>query len=105
MPVNLQQYRGVVKAFNCRFNHNNMQNSVFHRKPNVSPIASAYFAILTNFCTFLSVISFFLIVVFRKSIKTINLLATKILFIYILYYSVYLYVICYSICLSTCYML
>ena len=84
MPVNLQQYRGVVGAFNSRFNHSNIQNSVFHRKPNVSSIASAYLAILITFCTFLSVISFCLIVVFRKDINTINLLATKILFIYML---------------------
>ena len=80
MPVNLQQYRGAVGAFNSRFNHNNIQNSVFHRKPNVSSISSVYFAILINFCTFLSVISFCLIVIFRKNI----LLATKILFIYML---------------------
>ena len=89
MPVNLQQDRGALGAFNSRFNHNNIQNSVFHRKPNVSSIASAYFAILINFCTFLSGISFCLIVVFRKNIKTINLLATKILFIYML--STYLF--------------
>ena len=84
MPVNLQQYRGVVGAFNSRFNYNNIQNSVFHRKPNVSSIASAYVAILINFCMFLSVISFCLIVVFRKNTKTINLLAIKIRFIYVI---------------------
>ena len=89
MPVNLQQYRGAVGAFNSRFNHNNIQNSVFHRKPNVSSIASAYFAILINFCTFVSVISFYLIVAFRTNIKAINLLATKALFIYML--STYLF--------------
>ena len=89
MPVNLQQYRGAVGAFNSRFNHNNIQNSVFHRKPNVSSIDSAYFAVLINFCTFLSVRSFCLIVVFRTNIKTINSLATKILFIYML--STYLF--------------
>ena len=77
MPVNLQEYRGAVGAFNSHFNHNNIQNSVFHRKPNVLSIASAYFAILVNFCTFLLVISFYLVVVFRKNIKTINLLATN----------------------------
>ena len=89
MPVNLQQYRGAVGAFNSRFNLSNIQNSIFQRKPNVSSIASAYFAIFINFCTFLSVISFSLIVVFRKNIKTINLLAIKILFIYML--STYLF--------------
>ena len=72
MPVSLQQYRGAVGAFNSRFNHNKIQNSVFHRKRNVSSIASAYFAILINFCTFLSVISFCLTVVLRKNIKIIN---------------------------------
>ena len=87
MSVNLQQCRGAVGAFNSRFNHNNMHNSVFDRNPNVLKIASAYFAI--NFCTFLSVISFCLIVLFRTNIKTINLLATKILFIYML--STYLF--------------
>ena len=59
-----------------------MHNSDFHRKPNVSSIASAYFTILINFRTSLSVISFCLIFLFRKNIKTINLLATKILFVY-----------------------
>ena len=49
MPVNLQQYRGVVGAFNSRFNHNNIQNCVFHRKPNTASIASAYFTITINF--------------------------------------------------------
>ena len=89
MPVNLQQYRGAVATFNSRFSHNNIQNSAFHRKPNVSSIASACSAILINFCTFLSVISICLIVLFRKNIKTINLLATKILFNYML--STYLF--------------
>ena len=56
MSVNLQQYRGALGAFNSRFNHN---NSVFHTKPNVSSIASAYFAIFENFCTFLSVLKSF----------------------------------------------
>ena len=84
MPVNLQQYRGAVGAFNSRFNHNNMHSSVFDRNPNVSSIASVYFAIVINFCTFLSVISFCVIVLFMKNIKNINLLATKILFIYML---------------------
>ena len=83
MTVNIQQYKRVVGAFNSRFNYN-IQNSVFHRKPNVSSIASAYFAIHIDFCMFLSVISFCLIVDFRKNIKTINLLATRILFIYML---------------------
>ena len=85
----LQQYRGAVGVFNSRFHHNNIQNSVFHRKPNVSWIASAYFTIPINFCMFLSVISFCLIVLFRKNIKTINLLATKILIICML--SAYLF--------------
>ena len=88
MPVNLQQYRGAVEVFNNRFNHNNINKSVFHRKP-VSSIASAYFAMLINLCTLLSVISFCLVVLFRNNIKTINLLATKILFIYML--STYLF--------------
>ena len=84
MPVNSQQCRGAVGTFNSPFNHNNILNSVFRRKPNASSIACAYFAILINFCTFPLVISFYLIVLFRKNIKTINLLATKVLFIYML---------------------
>ena len=28
MPVNLQQYRGVVGAFSSRLNYNNIQNTV-----------------------------------------------------------------------------
>ena len=49
MPVNLHQHRGAVGAFNSCFNHNNIQNSVFHRKPNVLSIASAFFAIFYKF--------------------------------------------------------
>ena len=89
MLVNLQQYRGAVGAFNNRFNYNNIHNSVFDRNPNVSSIASVCFAILINFCTFLWVVSLCLIVLFGKNIKTINLLAIKILFIYML--STYLF--------------
>ena len=89
MPVNLQQYRGPVVACNWCFNRNKTHSSAFHRKSNVSSITSAYLSILINFCTFLSIISFCLIVLFRKNIKTINLLATKIMFIYIL--STYLF--------------
>ena len=58
MSVNLQQYRGAVEAFNNRFNYNNIHNSVFERNPNVSSIASVYFAILINFCAFLPFLSF-----------------------------------------------
>ena len=89
MPVNLQRYRGAVGAFNNRFSYNNIHNSVFDRNPNVSSIASVYFAILINFCTFLPVVSLCLIVLLRKNIKTMNLLAIKILFIYML--STYLF--------------
>ena len=89
MPVNPEKYGGAVGAFNNRFNYNNIHNSVFDRNPNVSAIASAYFAILINFCTFLPVVRSCLIVLFRKNIRTINLLAIKILFIYIL--STYLF--------------
>ena len=74
MPVNLQLYTRTVGAFNNSLNHNNINSSVFHRKPNVSSIAIADFTILINFCTFL---------------LTIILLATKILFIYML--STYLF--------------
>ena len=73
IPVNLQQYRGAVGAFISRFNYNNIRNSIFHREPNVSSIANAYFAMLIIFCKFLSVIGFCLIVLFRKNIKNINL--------------------------------
>ena len=52
MPVNLQQHTRTVGNFNSCFNHNNIHSSVFHRKLNVSSIPGAYFAILTNFCTF-----------------------------------------------------
>ena len=40
MPVNLQEYSGVVRAFSNCFNHNNIHNTVFHRKPNVSNVNS-----------------------------------------------------------------
>ena len=49
MPFNLQQYRGAVGDFNSGFNHSNIHNSVFNRKPNVLTTAGAYFAILINF--------------------------------------------------------
>ena len=89
MPVNLQQHRGVVGPFNSRFNYNNIHNSVFNRNPNAPSIDSVYFAIFINICTSLPVVSFCLIVLFMKNNKTINLLATKILFIYML--STYLF--------------
>ena len=85
MPVNLQQYRGAVGAFNSRFNHNNIHKSGFHRKPNALSLAGTYLAILIISSSFLSVIiGFCLIVLFRKNIKTVNLLVTKIRFIYML---------------------
>ena len=89
MPVNLQQHRRAVGAFNNRFNYNNIHKSVFDRNPNVSSIASVYFAILINFCTSLPIVCFCLIVLFRKNNKTINLLVNKILSIYML--STYLF--------------
>lgn len=67
------------------FNHNDMYSRVFHRTSNISSVASEFFATLIYFCTFLSVLkSFWLIIFFRRNIKTINLWATKSLFIYIL---------------------
>ena len=89
MPVNLQQYRGAIGAFNSRCNYNNIHNSVFNINPNVSSITSVYFAILVNFCTSLPIVCFCLIVLFRKNNKTINLLVNKILSIYML--STYLF--------------
>ena len=89
MPVNLQQYRGAIGAFNSRCNYNKIHNSVFNINPNVSSIASLYFAILINFCTSLPIACFCLIVLFRKNNKTINLLVNKILSIYML--STYLF--------------
>ena len=87
--MNLQQYRGAAEAFNSCFNYFNIHNSVFNRNPNVSLIASVYFAILINFCTSLPVVSFCLNLLSRKNNETINLLANKILFIYML--SIYLF--------------
>ena len=89
MPVNLQQYRGMVGAFNSRYNYNNIHNTAFNINPNVSSIASVYFAILKNFCTSLPIVCFCLIVLVRKNNKTVNLLVIKILFIYML--STYLF--------------
>ena len=79
----------MVGAFNCCFNFNNVDNSVFNRNLNVSSIGSVYFAILIDFCMFLLFVNFCLIILFRKNNKTINLLANKILFIYML--STYLF--------------
>ena len=68
MSVNLKQNRRAVGTFNSSFNQT---NSLFHKKPNVSSIANGYFATLINFCTFVSVLkSFCLIVLFKKIIKT-----------------------------------
>ena len=58
MPFNLQQYRGVVRAFNSRFNYNDIHNSAFNKNPNVSLVASICFAILVNFCSSLPVVCF-----------------------------------------------
>ena len=82
MSVNLQQYRGAAGAFNICFNHNNINKNVFHIKPNALSIASAYFAIPIIFFTFLSILkNFFFIILFRKNIKTINLMTAKVVFI------------------------
>ena len=85
MPVNLDQYRGAVGAFNSRLHCKNIYNNFSIRKIDVLPIASAFVSILLTFNMLLLFSkSFCFTILLRKNIKIMNILVIRIFHIYVL---------------------
>ena len=85
MPVNLDQYRGAVGAFNSRLHSKNIYISISIRMLDVLPIASAFLSILLTFIMFLLFSkSFCFTILLRKNIKIMNMLLLRIFNIYAL---------------------
>ena len=85
MPVNLDQYRGAVGAFNSRLHSKNIYISISIRMLDVLPIASAFLSILLTFIMFLLFSkSFCFTILLRKNIKIMNILLLRIIHIYAL---------------------
>ena len=97
MPVDLDQYRGTVGAFNSRLHRKNIYNNISIRKLDVLPIASAFLSMLLTFNMFLLVSkSVCFTILLRKNIKIINILVIRISHIYVLVtyvFHVWLYLI------------
>ena len=75
MPVNLDQYRGVVGAFKSHLHSKNIYISISIRMLDVLPIASAFLSILLTFIMFfLFSKSFCFTILLRKNIKILNML-------------------------------
>ena len=84
MPVNLDQYRGMVGAFNgrlhCKNTYINISITLY-----VLPTASSFLSILLTFSMFLLFSkSFCFTVLLMKNTKTMNILLLKIFHIYTL---------------------
>ena len=85
MPVNLDQYRGAVGAFNSHLHSKNIYISISIRMLDVLPIASAFLSILLTFIMFLLFSkSFCFTILLRKNIKIMNILLLRIFHIYAL---------------------
>ena len=85
MPVNLDQYRRAVGAFNSRLHCKNVYNNNSIRKLDVLPTAGAFLSILLTFSMFLLFSkSFCFITLLRKNIKIMNILVLRIFHIYVL---------------------
>ena len=83
MPVNLDQYRGAVGAFNSHLHSKNIYISISIRMLDVLPIASAFLSILLTFIMFLLFSkSFCFTILLRKNIKILNILLLRIFHIY-----------------------
>ena len=79
MPVNLDQYRGAVGAFNSRLHSKNIYISISIRMLDVLPVASAFLSILLTFIMFfLFSKSFCFTILLRKNIKIMNILLLRI---------------------------
>ena len=85
MPVNLDQYRGAVRAFNSCLHCKNIYSNTSIRKLDVLVIASAFLSILLTFSMFLLFSkSFCFAILLRKNIKIMNILVLRIFHIYAL---------------------
>ena len=85
MPVNTDQYRGAVGAFNGRLHCKNVYNNISVRNLDVLLIASAFLFILLSFSMFsLFSKSFFFIILLKNNIKIMNILVIRIFHIYVL---------------------
>ena len=85
MPVNLDQYRGAVGAFNSRLHCKNIYVNNSIRKLDVLPIATAFLSILLTFSMFILFSkSFCFTILLWKNIKIMNILLLRIFHIYLL---------------------
>ena len=85
MPVNLDQYRGEVWAFNSRLHCKNIYNNISIGKFDVLPIASAFPSILLTFSMFLLFSkSFCFSILLWRNIKIMNILVLRIYHVIVL---------------------
>ena len=85
MPVNLDQYRGAVGAFNSCLHCKNIYSNISIRKLEVSVIASAFLSILLTFSMFLLFSkNFCFTILLRNNIEIMNILIIRIFHIYVL---------------------
>ena len=85
MPVNLDQYRGAVVAFNSRLHSKIIYINISIRILDLLRIASAFLSILLTFIMFLLFSkSFCFTILLRKNIKIMNILLLRIFHIYAL---------------------
>ena len=85
MPVNLNQYRGLIGVFNSLLHCRNIYINISIRKLDVLPIASAFLSILLAFSMFLLFSkSFCFAILLRKNIKIMNIILLRIFHIYAL---------------------
>ena len=85
MPVNLDQYRVAVGAFNSRLHSKTIYINISIRMLEVLPIARAFLSILLIFIMFLLFSkSFCFSILLKKNVKIINVLLLRVLHIYAL---------------------
>ena len=85
MPVNLNQYRGLIGVFNSLLHCRNIYINISVRKLDLLPIASAFLSILLAFSMFLLFSkSFCFAILLRKNIKIMNIILLRIFHIYAL---------------------
>ena len=85
MPVNLDQYRAVVGAFNSCLHSKNIYIKISIRMLDVLPIASAFLSILLTFIMFLLFSkSLCFTILLTKNIKIMKILSLGIIHIYAL---------------------
>ena len=85
MPVNLDQYRGAVGAFNSRLHSKSIYINMSIRILDMLPIASAFLSILLTFIMFLLFSKrFCFTILLRKNIKIMTILLLRIFHIYAL---------------------